>query len=92
MSHPYTAHSIAQIFVDHIFKLHGMPSTIMSDRYPIFLSSFWKEFFSLQGSKLCLSSGYYPEMDGQTKVINRGLETYVFAAINLKHRFTGFLG
>nr|XP_028964667.1 uncharacterized protein LOC108169704 [Malus domestica] len=77
MSHPYTAHSVAQIFVDHIFKLHGMPSTIVSDRDPVFLSSFWKAFFTLNGSKLCLSSGYHPQTDGQTEVTNRGLETYL---------------
>lgn len=77
MSHPYTAHSVAQLFVDHIFKLHGMPSTIVSDRDPIFLSSFWKEFFTLQGSQLCMSSGYHPQTDDQTEVTNRGLETYL---------------
>ncbi|KAM2483557.1 hypothetical protein ACFX1W_041176 [Malus domestica] len=47
LSHPYTSHSIAQIFVDHIFKLHGMPAMIVSDRDPVFLSAFWKEFFAL---------------------------------------------
>ena len=77
LSHPYTAHSVAQIFVDHIFKLHGMPATIVSDRDQVFLSAFWKEFCALQGSKLCLSSGYHPQSDGQNEVVNRCLETYM---------------
>lgn len=60
MSHRYTASSVAQVFLEHIFKLHGMPSSIVSNRDPIFISAFWKEFFKLQNSKLCMSSGYQP--------------------------------
>ncbi|KAM1291076.1 hypothetical protein ACFX2H_018035 [Malus domestica] len=77
MSHPYTASSVAQLFVEHIFKLHGMPNSIMSDRDPVFTSAFWKELFKLQNSSLCMSSGYHPQSDGQSEVMNRCLETYL---------------
>lgn len=77
VAHPYTAASITQLFVDHVFKLHGIPASIISDRDPIFLSSFWKEFLKMHRSKLCLSSGYHPQTDGQTEIVNKCLETYL---------------
>lgn len=40
LSHPYTASSVAKLFVDHIFKLHGLPSSIVSDHDPVFTSHF----------------------------------------------------
>ncbi|KAM1413887.1 hypothetical protein ACFX2I_005733 [Malus domestica] len=52
LAHPYTAITVAQLFVDNIFKLHGMPSTIVSDRDSLFLSSFLKGFFKLYKSQL----------------------------------------
>lgn len=45
--HPNTAASVARIFLDHIFKFHGMPLSIVSYRDPIFRSKFWQELFKL---------------------------------------------
>lgn len=39
-SHPYTASTIARLFLTHVFKLHGMPNTIVSDHDPVFLRNF----------------------------------------------------
>lgn len=51
VKHPYTAPSIAKLFLDTIVKLHGFPKSIVSDRDPIFVSNFWKELFKLYKSQ-----------------------------------------
>jgi hypothetical protein len=47
LSHPYTAATVAQLFMANIFKLHGMPQFIVSNRDPTFTSTFWRELFKL---------------------------------------------
>lgn len=59
LSHPFTAETVAEKFMEGIIKLHGMPKSIISDRDPIFISNFWKEFFMMSGTKLQLSSAYH---------------------------------
>ena len=79
LAHPYTAAKVAQLFMQFVFKLHGPPSTIVSDRDPVFTSKFWPELMKLQGISLAMSSSYHPQTDGQTKVVNKSLEHYLRA-------------
>ncbi|KAF8413581.1 hypothetical protein HHK36_001572 [Tetracentron sinense] len=84
ISHPYTASTIVGLFVDHIFKLHGMPLSIVSDRDPTFLRSFWKEFFKLRGTQLNYSSAYHHQSDGQSEIVNRCLKNFLRCFVGSK--------
>ena len=66
ISHPYTAQDIVTIFLDNVFKLHGLPKIIVTDRDPIFTSNVWQALFKALEVKLHLSSAYHPQTDGQT--------------------------
>ena len=86
LTHPYTIVKVAHLFIQFVFKLHGMPSTIFSDRDPVFTSKFWSELMKLQGISLAMSSSYHPQTDGQIKVMNKSLEHYLRAlAVDRPH-------
>jgi len=51
---------LAEIYIREIVKLHGDPSSIVSDRDPRFTSRFWKSLQEALGSQLRLSSTYHP--------------------------------
>ncbi|GJY84188.1 ty3-gypsy retrotransposon protein [Tanacetum coccineum] len=77
LNHPFTAAQVANALMDHIYKLHGSPNTIVSDRDKVFLSLFWKELFKVLHVSLHYSTAYHPQSDGLTEVVNRCLEIYL---------------
>jgi transposase InsO family protein len=60
LKHPFTALSVAKLFMQHIYRLHGLPTAIVSDRDRIFTSQLWRELFTLAGVELRMSSAYHP--------------------------------
>lgn len=64
LKHLFTAASVARLFMEHIYRLHGLPKSIVSDRDRIFTSKFWQLLFKLAGSELQFSSSYHPQTDG----------------------------
>jgi hypothetical protein len=75
--HPYTATSVARAFFTNIVHLHGLPSSIISDRDLVFTSKFWQELFALTGVKLNLSSAFHPQLDGQSEAENKVITMYL---------------
>lgn len=82
MKHPYTTLSVAMAFMHNIFKLHGMPLAIISDRDRVFTSNLWQEMFKLAQTQLRMSSSYHPQTDGQTERVNQCLETYLRCSVH----------
>lgn len=75
--HPFTALIVAQAYMLHIYKLHGLAKALISDRNRVFASYLWQELFRLSGTQLNMSSAYHPQSDGQTELMNQYLKAYL---------------
>ena len=80
-----TAEDLANIFMRTVFRHHGMPRVLVSDRDSKFTSDFWQAFFKRLGTKLSLSTAYHPQTDGQTERANRTVEDMLRAYIPPHH-------
>ncbi|POM60411.1 LOW QUALITY PROTEIN: Pol protein [Phytophthora palmivora] len=64
----------ASLFLDHVFRQHGLPESIVSDRDPRFTGEFWSAVFKVLGTRLDMSTADHPQTDGQTERANRVVE------------------
>ena len=69
-----SAKQVARLYWQHVGKLHGIPSVIISDRDPRFTGKFWRELWRLLGTDLRMGSGFHPESSGQVERFNQLLE------------------
>ena len=69
-----SAENLADIFLDKVFKHHGLPRELVSDRDPRFTSKLWQALLARLGVTQALSSAYHPQTDGNTERVNRVLE------------------
>jgi Chromo (CHRromatin Organisation MOdifier) domain/Integrase core domain len=79
-----TAPEVAKIFFNNIFRHHGLPKIIVSDRDAKFTSHFWRSLFEQLGTKLAMSTAFHPQTDGQTERMNRTLEEMLRAYTTYK--------
>jgi transposase InsO family protein len=73
---------LAKLYRDEIWKLHGIPQKIISDRGPQFASKFMGELCKALGIQRALSTAYHPQTDGQTERINQEVETFLRHYVN----------
>uniref|UniRef100_A0A670K5Z9 Gypsy retrotransposon integrase-like protein 1 n=1 Tax=Podarcis muralis TaxID=64176 RepID=A0A670K5Z9_PODMU len=81
-SHAVTAEETAQLFVNHIFRLHGAPSRVSSDRGKQFTSRFWRRLMNLLQVEVGFSTARHPETNGQAERANSTLQQYLRCYVN----------
>ena len=72
----------AHLFIDGVFKHHGLPRSIVSDRDPRFLSEVWTHLWEALGTKLRMTVAHRPQADGTTERANRSIQEVLRAAVN----------
>ncbi|GJJ67911.1 hypothetical protein EMPS_00257 [Entomortierella parvispora] len=81
-----TAADVARIFFREVFRLHGMPRAIVSDRDSRFTGHFWTTLMGLMDTKLDMSTAFHPQSDGQTERANYTLEEMLRAYISYNQK------
>jgi hypothetical protein len=77
-----TGKEMARLFLENVYKYHGLPDDIIYDHGTQFTSKFWQSLFKILQVKTNLSSTYHPQTDGQTERVNQVLEQYLRCFIN----------
>src|SRR5882724_5787210 len=72
-----TASGIAQLFRDHVWKLHGLPEEVISNRGTQFVSNFTRSLSQLLKIRITVSTAYHPQTDGQTERVNQEVKQFL---------------
>jgi len=72
-----SAEELARLFRDNMWKLHGLPESIISDREPQFMAELMRELNQMLGIESKMSTAFHPQTDGQTERVNQELEQYL---------------
>ena len=78
----YKAHQVAKFIFEHIYKLHGLSKSIVSNQDSLFTSVFWKHLHQLIGTKLKMLSIYHPQIDGATDHANKTVTQMLQQCVN----------
>ena len=77
-----TAKDVANVFLREVWKLHGLPTEIISDMDAKFSGEFWESLCKSLNIKRRMSTAYHPQTDGQTERTNQVLECYLGNFVN----------
>ena len=77
----YSLDQLAQIYIDEVMSLHGVPTSIMSDRDPRFTSKFWESLHKALGNNLSFSTAFHPQTLGLSERTIRTLEDMLRACV-----------
>jgi hypothetical protein len=72
-----TAEETAALYIKHVFSHFGLPTKIISDRDPRFMSKFIQAACKVTGINHAPSTAYHPRTDGQSERSNQWLETAI---------------
>ena len=73
---------VARLFQDGVWKLHGLPKEVISDRGPQFVSNFMRGLSEILGIKIAVSTAYHPQTDSQTERVNQEVEQFLRLFVN----------
>jgi len=77
-----TAEGAARLFLHHVWKLHGLPKRVVSNRGPQFVALFTKELYRLLGIQISSSTAWHPQTDRQTERVNQELDQFLRLFVN----------
>ena len=77
-----SSEGVAKIYRDEVWKIHGIPKTILSDHGSQFASKFMEDLTRILGTKRKLSTAYHPQTDGQTERVNQEIGTFLWHYVN----------